>query len=72
MFFLKMDINKALRVIKSGLKANPIETNHFIGECEAKNLSIEEVREIIQKNKIIGIVEQDIKDNLYKIWTLLR
>lgn len=61
-----MDISSALSLIQEKLKENVIESKHFKEKCLERSLDIEKVRELVQKNKILGIVEQD--ENLYKIW----
>lgn len=61
-----MDISEALALIKRRLKKEVIESKHFLNQCKDRNLNVKSVKEVIVKNGILGVLEQD--QNLYKIW----
>jgi len=61
-----MNISNALAIIKRGLKKDFVEAVHFKDQCSERNLDLDEIRELIKKNKILGIIEQN--ENLYKVW----
>jgi len=61
-----MEIEEALKLTKSQLKKEVIESKHFKDQCIERELDIEKIKEITKTNKILGILEQD--ETLYKIW----
>lgn len=61
-----MEIEEALKLIKSQLKKEIIESKHFKDQCIERELDTNKVKEVAETNKILGILEQD--ENLYKIW----
>jgi len=61
-----MDIAEALKIIKRTLRKNVVESRHFKEQCRVRTLNTSIIREKVNKNKILGILEQD--DGLYKIW----
>ena len=61
-----MDISIALNIIKKSLKKEVIESRHFKDQCKARNLDITNIKEIITKKQILGILDQE--ENLYKVW----
>ena len=61
-----MDIGNALKLIKRNLRKKVVESKHFQDQCIERELDKDSVKETVQKNKILGIVEQD--EGLYKIW----
>jgi len=61
-----MEIEKALKLIKSQLKKEVIESKHFKDQCIERELDIDKVKEVAKTNKILGILEQS--ESLYKIW----
>ncbi len=63
-----MELDKALALIKRNLKKEIIETKHFKEQCLDRNLDIKTIRNVVSGNKILGIVEQDEKEKLYKVW----
>jgi hypothetical protein len=61
-----MDIEKALKCIKKNLRKRVVESRHFKEQCKERKLDTAVVRNIVHKNKILGLVKQD--EGLYKIW----
>ncbi|MGE0792783.1 MAG: hypothetical protein AB7V77_01225 [Candidatus Woesearchaeota archaeon] len=60
-----MDILDALNSIKSNLNKDIIESNHFKEKCQERNLNLTSIKDLVQKNEILGILKQN--DNLYKV-----
>jgi hypothetical protein len=62
-----MDLEKALKIIKKCLNKNFLESMHFKSVCKDRNLEIEDIRRLIKKNKILGIINQNEKENVFKV-----
>lgn len=62
-----MDLEKIIHFIIKCLRNNNYkETKHFREKCKERELDIENIRNILKKNKILGLEEQN--KNLYKIF----
>lgn len=61
-----MNLLVALNIIQNNIQQNIIESRHFKEKCNERNFDINSIKKLIQKNKILGILEQN--NNLYKIW----
>jgi hypothetical protein len=62
-----MELEKALRIIKKGLNKSFLEAIYFKEVCKDRNLKIKDVRNLIKKNEILGIINQNKKENLFKV-----
>ncbi len=62
-----MEITEVLDIVKDVSEENIKESKHFKDKCENRELNKEEVLEIIQENKVVGVEEQDEEESLYKI-----
>src|SRR3989338_4889379 len=61
-----MHIEGALKLIRVALKNDIVESTHFKEQCKERNLNSVDVKNIVQKTNLVGILDQ--KSNRYRLW----
>ena len=64
-----MHLETALKIVKKEIK-NLIEPTYFKEKIIDRGIDIRDVKSAFKKNKVVGILNQNDKEKIYKIWLL--